>query len=206
MTNEIVNWQGSFRSSLQNAMIAPRPAQEKLPIWIGVGGTPESAIRAGRLGTGLALAILGGDPKRFKPLVDLYRQAGLEAGHSNDDLKVAVTGHTFIAKTSQQAKDEFYPYYANYWEYVNKQRGMGAKMSRSDFDIWPVLKPDYLSEVPNKSSKKFFSNMNYLATNDLLHKWISEACHFLGLPKVLKCWRQKWHRLFDGKPQSEIPY
>ncbi len=79
--NEIVNWQGSFRSSLENAMIAPRPAQEKLPIWIGVGGTPESAIRAGRLGTGLALAILGGDPIRFKPLVDLYRQAGAEAGH-----------------------------------------------------------------------------------------------------------------------------
>jgi probable LLM family oxidoreductase len=132
--NEIVNWQGSFRSSLQNAMVAPRPLQEKLPIWIGVGGTSESAIRAGRLGTGLALAILGGDPLRFKPLVDLYRQAGAEAGHSNEDLKVAVTGHTFIGKTSQQAKDDFYPYYANYWEYVNKQRGMGAKMSRSDFE------------------------------------------------------------------------
>ena len=132
--NEIVNWQGSFRSSLQNAMIAPRPAQEKLPVWIGVGGTAESAIRAGRLGTGMALAILGGDPIRFKPLVDLYRQSGAEAGHSNDDLKVAVTGHTFIAKTSQQANDEFHPYYANYWGYVNKQRGMGTKISRSDFE------------------------------------------------------------------------
>lgn len=132
--NEIVNWQGSFRSSLQNAMIAPRPVQEKLPIWIGVGGTPESAIRAGRLGTGLALAILGGDPIRFKPLVDLYRQAGAEAGHSKEDLKVAVTGHTFIAKTSQLAKDEFFPYYANYWGYVNKQRGMGTKISRADFE------------------------------------------------------------------------
>lgn len=131
---EIVNWNGSFRSSLQNAMIAPRPVQEKLPIWVGVGGTPESAIRAGRLGTGLALAILGGDPIRFKPLVDLYRQAGAEAGHSNEALKVAVTGHTFIAKSSQQAKDEFYPYYSNYWAYVNKQRGMGTRMSRSDFE------------------------------------------------------------------------
>lgn len=132
--HEIVNWQGSFRSSLENAMIAPRPAQKKIPLWTGVGGTPESATRAGRLGTGLALAILGGDPKRFKPLVDLYRQAGLEAGHPNDELKVAVTGHTFIAKTSQQAKDEFYPYYSSYWEYVNKQRGMGGKMSRADFE------------------------------------------------------------------------
>lgn len=133
-TSEVVNWQGSFRSSLQNAMIAPRPAQEKLPLWIGVGGTPESAIRAGRLGTGMALAILGGDPRRFKPLVDLYRQAGLEAGHSVDALNVAVTGHTFIAKTTQQAKDEFYPYYTSYWEYVNKQRGMSTKIARSDFE------------------------------------------------------------------------
>jgi len=132
--NEIVSWQGSFRSSLENAMIAPRPAQEKIPIWIGVGGTPESAIRAGRFGTGLALAILGGDPYRFKPLVDLYRQAGAEAGHSDEDLKIAVTGHTFIAKTSQQAKDKFYPYYANYLDYVNKQRGMSTKIARSDFE------------------------------------------------------------------------
>ena len=132
--NEIVNWQGSFRSALKDAMIAPRPAQEKIPLWVGVGGSPESASRAGRLGTGMALAILGGDPMRFKPLVDLYHQAGAEAGHAAEDLKVAVTGHTFIAKTSQQAKDDFYPYYANYWEYVNKQRGMGTKMARSDFE------------------------------------------------------------------------
>jgi len=133
-TDEIVNWQGSFRSPLTNSMIAPRPVQEKLPIWVGVGGTPDSAIRAGKLGTGLALAILGGDPIRFKPLVDLYLQAGNDAGHRQEDLKVAVTGHTYIAKTSQQAKDEFYPYYANYWGYVNKQRGMGTRISRSDFD------------------------------------------------------------------------
>ena len=132
--NEIVNWKGSFRSPLTNSMIAPRPVQDKLPIWVGVGGTPESAIRAGKLGTGLALAILGGDPIRFKPLVDLYRQAGNDAGHLEEDLKVAVTGHTYIAKTSQQAKDDFYPYYANYWGYVNKQRGMGTRISRSDFD------------------------------------------------------------------------
>ena len=132
--NEIINWNGSFRSPLSNSMIAPRPAQSKLPIWVGVGGTPESAIRAGKLGTGLALAILGGDPIRFKPLVDLYRQAGKDAGHRDEDLKIAVTGHTYVAKTSQQAKDDFYPYYANYWGYVNKQRGMSTRISRSDFD------------------------------------------------------------------------
>jgi probable LLM family oxidoreductase len=131
---EILTWDGKFRPSLKNAMISPRPIQGDLPIWVGVGGTPESAVRAGRLGVGMALAILGGDPKRFKPLVDLYHQAGLEAGHSLDQLKVAVTGHTYISKTSQQAKDEFYPYYSNYWKYVNSQRGMETRMSRADFE------------------------------------------------------------------------
>lgn len=131
---EILTWNGKFRSSLKDAMISPRPIQGALPIWVGVGGTPESAVRAGRLGVGMALAILGGDPKRFKPLVDLYHQAGLEAGHSLDQLKVAVTGHTYISKTSQEAKDEFYPYYSNYWKYVNSQRGMETRMSRADFE------------------------------------------------------------------------
>ena len=131
---EVVTWEGQFRSSLKDAMIAPRPTQEKLPIWIGVGGTPESAIRAGRLGTGIALAILGGNPMRFKPLVDLYYQAGLEAGHARESLRVSVTGHTYISKETQQAKDEFYPYYTNYWSYVNKQRGMNTNISRADFE------------------------------------------------------------------------
>lgn len=131
---ELVTWQGQHRSALTNAMIAPRPVQDEIPIWIGVGGTPESAARAGRLGTGMALAILGGDPIRFKPLVNLYRQAGAAAGHSPEKLSIGVTGHTYIAKDSQQAKDEFYPYYSNYWAYVNKQRGMGTRMSRSDFE------------------------------------------------------------------------
>lgn len=132
--NEIVSWNGKFRSALKNAEISPRPVQRKLPIWIGVGGTPESAARAGRLGVGMAIAILGGDPMRFKPLVDIYRKAGLEAGHSPDTLTVGVTGHTYLAETTEEARDEFYPYYANYWNYVNRQRGMGTRMSRSDFE------------------------------------------------------------------------
>ncbi|WP_342430991.1 LLM class flavin-dependent oxidoreductase [Neobacillus sp. FSL H8-0543] len=132
--NETVTWNGTFRPSLRNAEIAPRPLQEQIPIWIGVGGTPESAIRAGKFGVGMALAILGGDPLRFKPLVDLYRKAGMEAGHSPESLKVGVTGHAYIGKTTQEAKDEFFPYYSNYWSYVNRQRGMGSRMSREDFE------------------------------------------------------------------------
>lgn len=132
--NEKVTWSGTFRSSLRNAEISPRPVHNGIPIWMGVGGTPESAVRAGKFGVGMALAILGGNPQRFKPLVDIYRQAGKEAGHSSDVLKVGVTGHAYIAETTEQAKDEFYPYYSNYWYYVNRQRGFGRKMSRQEFD------------------------------------------------------------------------
>jgi probable LLM family oxidoreductase len=132
--NERVTWSGNFRSPLRDAEISPRPMQEQIPIWIGVGGTPDSAVRAGKFGVGMALAILGGDPLRFKPLVDLYRKAGMEAGHSPEFLKVGVTGHAYIAETTQQAKDEFFPYYSNYWSYVNRQRGMGTRMSRADFE------------------------------------------------------------------------
>lgn len=133
--NETVSWEGQFRPSLSDADIAPRPVQQELPIWTGVGGTPESAIRAGRLGTGIALAILGGDPMRFKPLVDLYRKAGIEAGHTEDKLKVGVTGHGFLAATTQEAKQQFYPYYSNYWYHVNKQRGgLAFRMSESEFE------------------------------------------------------------------------
>ncbi len=172
-TNEIVNWHGSFRSPLNNSMIAPRPVQGKLPIWVGVGGTPESAIRAGKLGTGLALAILGGDPIRFKPLVDLYRQAGIDAGHNQEDLKVAVTGHTYIAKTSQQAKDEFYPYYANYWGYVNKQRGMGTRISRSDFDYMASPETGLFVGSPQQIIEKIlhqhelFGHQRFIAQMDI---------------------------------------
>lgn len=133
--NERMTWDGHFRPSLRNAEIAPRPLQTELPIWVGVGGTPSSAARAGKSGVGMALAILGGDPSRFKPLVDVYHQAGIEAGRDVEDLKVGVTGHAYIAETTQQAKDEFYPYYANYWSYVNGQRGMSSgKMARTDFE------------------------------------------------------------------------
>ncbi|USK68379.1 LLM class flavin-dependent oxidoreductase [Peribacillus asahii] len=132
--NERISWNGRFRSSLREAEIAPRPAQSQLPIWIGVGGTPESAVRAGKLGVGMALAILGGNPVRFKPLVDLYYRAGIEAGHDLENLKIGVTGHGYISKTTQRAKEEFYPYYSNYWSYVNRQRGMGFRMSRADFE------------------------------------------------------------------------
>ncbi|HZG71801.1 MAG TPA: LLM class flavin-dependent oxidoreductase [Chondromyces sp.] len=132
--SDTVSWSGTFRSPLKDAEIAPRPVQNKLPIWIGVGGSPESAVRAGGLGVGMAMAILGGDPTRFRPLADLYRKTGIEAGHDLENLKIGVTGHGYISKTTQQAKDEFFPYYSNYSSYVSRQLGTPSRVSRVDFE------------------------------------------------------------------------
>lgn len=132
--HEVITWDGEFRPALRQAEVAPRPHQSALPVWIGVGGTPQSAVRAGSFGVGMALALLGGEPERFKPLVELYRQAGVEAGHRPEQLKVSINGHGYIAKTTEQAKDEFFPYYSGYWHDVDRQRGMNrARMSRADF-------------------------------------------------------------------------
>ncbi|MUT66949.1 LLM class flavin-dependent oxidoreductase [Paenibacillus sp. NEAU-GSW1] len=115
--NERVTWDGNFRSALSEAEIAPRPAQRQLPIWLGVGGTPASAALAGQLGAGMALAILGGDMQKFQPLVEAYRQAGAKAGHALARLPVGITGHCYIADSSQQAREEFYPHYAYYFSH-----------------------------------------------------------------------------------------
>jgi probable LLM family oxidoreductase len=112
--SERVTWQGKFRSPLNNSEIAPRPKQNKIPIWRGVGGTPASAVRTGQAGFGMALAILGGNPLYVKPLVEAYRQAGISAGHAQEDLKIAITSHGYIGKTAEQAVNEFHPYYSNY--------------------------------------------------------------------------------------------
>lgn len=120
--NEKVSWSGQYRRAIQDAEIAPRPVQKKIPIWVGVGSSPESAARAGRYGTGLAIGILNGDWLRFQSLVEVYRQAALQAGNANQ-MKVGVTGHAFIGKTSQQARADYFPYHANYWTQLNHQQG-----------------------------------------------------------------------------------
>ncbi len=128
-----VTWSGQYRKPLHNAEIAPRASRE-IPIHVGVGGTPQSAIRAGRYGVGLNLAILGGNPSRFKHLVDVYREALATAGHNMDKAKITVSGHAYFAESLAQAKEEFYPYYSNYWHYVNAQRGMQYHLSKESFD------------------------------------------------------------------------
>lgn len=109
--NETVTWSGKFRPALKAQAIYPRPVQKKLPIWRGVGGTPESFIRAGIAGLPLMVAIIGGETHRFRPLVDLYRQAGLRAGHKEEDLKVGLHSFGYVAENTQQAMDEMFEGY-----------------------------------------------------------------------------------------------
>jgi probable LLM family oxidoreductase len=135
ISQEKVTWEGAHRSALHEAEISPRPFQKKLPVWVGVGSSPISAARAGRFGVNLAVAMLGGHPNNFMPLVKAYRQAAEQAGHNLDALKVGVTGHAYIAKTTQQAKEEYYPYHSNYWDLVNAQQGgPRSPISREDFE------------------------------------------------------------------------
>src|SRR5881409_4242059 len=131
--NEQVTWSGHHRPALSGQGVYPRPLQNPLPIWLGVGGTPESFVRAGALGLPLMVAIIGGETHRFRPLVELYREAGRRAGHSPDRLKVGVHSLGYVAATAQQAADDFFPGYARAINTVGKERGWGP-MTRAQFE------------------------------------------------------------------------
>ena len=128
-----VHWSGKFRAPLTGQGVYPRPLQKKLPIWLGVGGTPESFVRAGMLGLPLAVAIIGGEPHRFRPLVDLYREAGRRAGHAAESLQVGVHALGYVADTDQQAADDFFPGYAQAFLQIGKERGW-PPVTRRQFD------------------------------------------------------------------------
>jgi len=131
--NEHVYWSGDYRPTLNGQGVYPRPLQNPLPVWIGVGGTPESFVRAGMLGLPLMVAIIGGETHRFRPLIDLYREAGRRAGHSSDQLKVGVHSLGYIAESTQEAVDDFFPGYARTMTEIGKERGW-PKMTRASFD------------------------------------------------------------------------
>jgi probable LLM family oxidoreductase len=120
---EHVTWSGQHRPPLTGQGVYPRPVQARVPVWIAVGGTPQSAARAGALGIPMALAIIGGMPERFAAFVDLYRQAGLRAGHPEGDLRVGINSHGFIAESSAEAADVFYPPYAETMGRIGAERG-----------------------------------------------------------------------------------
>jgi len=131
--NEFVHWSGEHRAALTGQGVYPRPMQAELPIWLGVGGTPESFIRAGALGLPLMVAIIGGETRRFRPLVDLYREAGRQAGHSPERLKVGVHALGYVAETTQKAVEDFFPGYARTFTNIGKERGW-PPVTRAHFD------------------------------------------------------------------------
>jgi probable LLM family oxidoreductase len=120
---EKISWKGKHRPAINNLGIYPRPAQEKIPVWIAVGGTPSSVIRAAKLNLPLALAIIGGMPNQFAPLIQLYRDTAFKAGHAADQLQVGINTHVFIGDDSQKAADDFYPTYAAVMTKIGKERG-----------------------------------------------------------------------------------
>ena len=130
---EFVTWSGKFRPALKNQPVYPRALQEKLPIWLGVGGTPESFARAGSLGLPLMVAIIGGETERFRPLIDLYREAGHRAGSKPEQLKVGLHSPGYVAASTEEAIAEYYPGYAELWTKLGRERGW-PPVTKGQFD------------------------------------------------------------------------
>ena len=128
-----VHWSGKHRPALSGQAIYPRPLQNPLPIWVGVGGTPASFARAGVLGLPLMVAIIGGEPHRFRPLIDLYREAGVRSGHKPEQLKVGLHMIGFVADTTKEAADVFFPGYAQTFTEIGRERGW-PPTTRAQFD------------------------------------------------------------------------
>ena len=120
---ERITWRGKHRPAIDGRGVYPRPVQDPLPVWIAVGGTPQSVVRAGTLGLPLVVAIIGGEPERFAGFVDLYRETGARAGHDPSSLKVAISSHGYVADDSKRAADEWFPSHAEVMSRIGRERG-----------------------------------------------------------------------------------
>ena len=137
--SETVSWSGKHRPSIEERGVYPRPFQDPLPVWIAVGGTPESVVRAGTLGLSLAIAIIGGYPEQFAPLVELYYRAADQAGHDRSKLSVSINSHGFIADDKHQAIDDAFPPFKQVMDKIGRERGW-PPMSRQQFDASTTLR------------------------------------------------------------------
>ena len=159
--NEFVTWSGRFRPAMQNQPVYPRPLQPKIPIWLGVGGTPESFARAGTLGLPLMVAIIGGETHRFRPLIDLYREAGKRAGHAPEQLKIGLHSLGYVADTSQQAIDDYYPGYKEVFTRLGRERGW-PPVTRPHFDSQTGPKGAFLLGSPAQVAEKILAHSEAL--------------------------------------------
>jgi probable LLM family oxidoreductase len=187
--NEFVTWSGKFRPSLKNQPVYPRPLQNPFPIWVGVGGTPESFVRAGTLGLPLMVAIIGGETHRFRHLVDLYREAGKRAGYKPEELKVGMHSLGYVADTTQQALDEFYPGYAEAMTKVGKERGW-PPMKRGRFEAQTGPEGALLVGSAEEVAEKILRHSDALGgisrltfqmdTAEVPHEKIMHSIHLIG--------------------------
>lgn len=150
-----VTWEGRYRPALTGQGVFPRPHQPRLPLWLGVGGTPQSFARAGRLGLPLMIAIIGGGFERFRPLVDLYRETGRHAGHSPETLKVGVHAMGFVGETDAAARDAFFPGWAHLTATIGRERGWSPP-SRQQFDAMAGPEGAFLIGDPATVAAKMF--------------------------------------------------
>lgn len=151
--SEKVTWEGGHRAAINDLGVYPRPIQNPLPVWIAVGGTPNSVVRAATLGVPMALAIIGGQPHRFAPLVDLYRNAATDAGHDPSKLPVSINSHGYLADTSQQAADESFFAHAYTMSKIGKERGW-PPTTRADFDAGRGPQGAYFVGSPQEAIDK----------------------------------------------------
>jgi probable LLM family oxidoreductase len=165
--SEHIAWSGRLRAPVHDRGVYPRPIQEPLPVWIAVGGTPQSVVRAGTLGLPLAVAIIGGEPRRFAPLVELYREAGRRAGRDPAKLKVGINSHGYVAATNLAAAEEFFPAYAEVMSRIGRERGW-PPVSRAHFD--EMLRPEGSMVLgdPSRVAEKILAEHEYFRNDRFL--------------------------------------
>ena len=173
--SERVTWLGRHRAPLEDAGIYPRPLQDPLPVWIAVGGTPKSVVRAAMWGLPLAIAIIGGEPKRFAPLVRLYREAAKGTGHDPARLPVGINSHTYVAETSRQA-DEYFPTYAAMMNRIGRERGW-APMGRGQFEMGRSPRGALVVSSPEKVAEKILYQHEFFGPERFMARSASAPCH-----------------------------
>ena len=186
LASERVTWSGTHRASLDDLGVYPRPVQEPLPVWIAVGGTPESALRAGRLGLPMALAIIGGQPERFAPFAELFRRAALEAGHVPPPL--SINSHGYVAESSERAGEEFFPAYSAMMNRIGRERGWSG-LTRQDFDALRTRRGALVVGSPDEVIEKIlfqheiFGHQRFLAqmsVGSLPHEQVLRSIELFG--------------------------
>jgi len=195
--NEIINWSGNFRSPIKDRIIYPRPIQERIPLWVAVGGSPESSKRAASLGLPMAFAIIGGMPKRFAPFFDLYRKTSPDYGFDPSRIPLSVNSHGFIADKSQDAVDEFYPHATVMMNKIGKERGWEPS-SQEQLESQRLLQGSDFVGSPDEIIEKILYQHDifkhqrfliYMGNNAIEHKKMMRAVELFGTkvaPEVRK--------------------